>query len=80
MLSRFGVLKTLSEENRIISKFSGIAIGSVALLFAIIAVATEGWWASDNATHGLWTADGQAIFIGQDIGYKVFSTVIWEDF
>jgi len=52
-----------------------VGLGTISFIFGIVAIATEGWWQAENAKHGLWTAtkDGnaQAIFIGQDIGYKV---------
>ena len=50
-------------------------IGGLASVMSVAALATEGWWQSQSAEHGLWTAstDGgsKSIFIGQDEGYKV---------
>ena len=50
-------------------------IGGLASVLSVTALATEGWWQSQSAKHGLWTAstDGgsKSIFIGQDEGYKV---------
>ena len=50
-------------------------IGGLASVLSVTALATEGWWQSQSAKHGLWTAstDGssKSIFIGQYEGYKV---------
>ena len=38
-----------------ISKISAASAGSLAFVFALIATTTEGWWTSENGSHGLWT-------------------------
>ena len=60
-------------------QIAAAACGSIAFLFALIAVSTEGWWSSNTVNHGLWTAtvnnQKEKIFIGLDIGYRGLETV-----
>ena len=64
---------------KVLFQIGAAACGSIAFLFALIAVSTEGWWSSSTVNHGLWTAtvnnQKEQIFIGLDIGYRGLETV-----
>ena len=68
-----------SDRGYIFFKVIGSVCGSISFIMLMVAILTEGWWKSDNVTHGLWTAtrnrNNEKINIGSSRGYRGLETV-----
>ena len=57
----------------------GSAVGTLALVFALVAITTNSWWQTAQIKHGLWSAsindEVEKIFIGDARGYRGLETV-----
>merc|ERR1712147_318523 len=62
-----------------LKKAIGSAVGTLALVFALVAITTNSWWQTAQIKHGLWSAsindEVEKIFIGDALGYRGLETV-----